>query len=176
MADSLSLRGYNNVTKHTGDEMQIVPGRGGPSNFIKWWSNRNSGIKCTIFNVNIGNGNSVSLIVESSADSSLNILHDGKGGFTFNSFHNISRAAVFPVGSYDATEIITEYQFPKLSRGAVLTRILGKLPTSTKTESKPEVKATVKPIVTPSVTKKVEVKITPPKSINANKKVTKSTD
>ncbi len=108
MADSLSLRGYNNVTKHTGDEMQLVPGRGGSSNFIKWWSNRSSGIKCTIFKVNIGNSKAVSLIIESSPDSRVNISHDGNGGFTFNSFHNISRAAVFPVGSYDADEIIAE--------------------------------------------------------------------
>ncbi len=176
MADSLSLRGYNNVTKHTGDEMQLVPGRGGYSNFIKWWSNRSSGIKCTIFKVNIGNSKAVSLIIESSPDSRVDISHDGNGGFTFNSFHNISRAAVFPVGSYDADEIIAEYQFPKLSRGAVLTRIIGKLPGSVKPEVKAEVKATTNPITTASPTKKVEVKITPPTNLSKNKKINKSTD
>ena len=159
MADSLSLRGYNNVTKHTGNEMQLVPGKGGSSNFIKWWSSRNNGIKCTIFKVNIGNGNAVSLIIESSLDSRLNILHDGKGGFTFNGFHNISRAAVFPVGSYDATEIIVEYQFPKLSRGAVLTRILGKLPSAPVAQKQVETKETKETKEVKKPNTKFEVKV-----------------
>ena len=135
MADSLFLRGFNEVTKHTGNEMQIVPGRGGSSKFIKWWSSKTCGIICTMFNVDIGNGNAVTLVIDSNSDSQIMITHDGKGGFTFNRFHNISRAAVFPVGSYNANDIIAEYLFPSLSRGAVLTRKLGELPEPKKEET-----------------------------------------
>ena len=135
MADSLFLRGFNEVTKHTGNEMQIVPGKGGSSKFIKWWSSKSCGIKCTMFNVTLGNGNAVTLAVDSNSDSHIMITHDGKGGFTFSRFHNISRAAVFPVGSYNANDIIAEYLFPSLSRGAVLTRKLGELPEPKKEET-----------------------------------------
>ncbi len=146
MADSLLLKGERSISKHTGTEMTHVQGTsGGVSRFPRWYDRGGSiqYINCAIFNVKVAGNQLVKLVVPVTKDTEVTIHHDGEGNFTFSGYRYISRAAVFPEISCAPADMITEYQFPKISGGAVLTRTLGKLPSAPKKEEAPK-KATSK--------------------------------
>ena len=135
MADSLFLNGANKITKHTGTEMAHVPGKSGASSrFPKWWNQGGTVqyVDCIILRVNIGANQLVRLVVPVTKETRVMIHHDGEGGFTFTGFRYVERAAVFPENLCGAADLITEYQFPKISGGAVLTRTVGTLPSAPK--------------------------------------------
>ncbi len=136
MADTLTLKGVDVVTNHTGTEMQLKRGKkAGSTAFPKWWDRRGQVqyVDCTIFRVDIGTA-FVRLVIPCGRTSTLDIRHDGAGNFTFGpAITGPERAAVFPDDSSAPAQLIHEYQFPKISGGAVLKRTPGSLPSSSTT-------------------------------------------
>ena len=129
MADKLVYKGGSNVVDHTGTEMQLVlPRSGDIHSFPRWWNKKGTVayVDCAIFNVTMASGQTVRLIVPVSQGSmTLEIRHDGNGNFTFPIKGSVERIAVFH-GTQNT--IYREYQFSKISGGAVLTRTISDYP------------------------------------------------
>ena len=129
MADKLTLKGVKVVTNHTGNEINLVASKGGPSHkFPKWWNKKGSNqiyIDCTIFKITRADGD-IRLVIPSSQDTRVTINYDGSDGFTFSATHAIDRAILCELNSCVP---LVEYQFAKISGGSVLTRTINPLPT-----------------------------------------------
>ena len=122
MADSLVLKGFKEVKKHTGKEMRLLlPKKGSESKMKKWWA-VNAGqvqyVSCAVFKVTV-NGNSVLLAVDASSLSTVRIDHDGRFNFNFYICNGVTRAAIFT----EDKQIIEHYLFPKISSGKIMTVI-----------------------------------------------------
>ena len=148
MADSLLLKGEGGISKHTGTEMTLVTGRGGRVTKLPRWYSRGGPVQyinCVVLRVKIAGNQLIKLVIPVNKETQLTVKHDGEGNFTFSGYRHITRAAVFPEDSYSPDDLITEYQFPKISAGAVLTRTLGKLPSAPVAPKKVETKEVKKP-------------------------------
>ena len=132
MADSLYFKADRSITKHTGTELSlIIPKGGGQTHrFPQWWDRKNivQYIKCAIFKVELSDGNTVRLVVPIEKEGvSLDIRHDGEGNFSFPAHQRIERVAVVDAVN---TTLLHEYQFPSISSGRVLKRIVADLPST----------------------------------------------
>lgn len=129
MADKLTYKGGANVVGQTGTEMQLVlPRRGDIHSFPRWWNKKGSVAyaDCAIFRVTLGTGIVVRLVLPvSQGAQTVEIRHDGNGNFAFPIRGGLERAAVFYENS---NTLYREYQFSKISGGAVLTRIVQNYP------------------------------------------------
>jgi len=126
MADSLYFKADRSITKHTGTELSlIIPKGGGQTHrFPQWWDRKNiiQYIKCAIFKVELSDGNTVRLVVPIEKEGvSLDIRHDGEGNFSFPAHQRIERVAVVDAVN---TTLLHEYQFPSISSGRILKRIV----------------------------------------------------
>ena len=122
MADSLVLKGFKEVKKHTGKEMQLqLPKRGSETKMKKWWA-VNAGqvqyVSCALFKVTVS-GNSVLLAVDASPLSTVRIDHDGNFNFNFYICNGVTRAALLT----EDKQIIEHYLFPRISGGKIMTVI-----------------------------------------------------
>ena len=129
MADKLIYKGGVDVVDHAGTEIQLVrPRKGTYHKFPRWWNKKGTVayIDCAIFKVSLSTGAVVRLIVPSNIGvMPLEIRHDGEGNFIFPVKGSIERIAVFH--ETDNT-LYKEYQFSKISGGAVLTRTVNSYP------------------------------------------------
>ena len=130
MADSISFIGAKTVRNQTGDQITLLrPKRGGDTHRIKsWWhKGRNAVyIDCALFNVDLDNGTAVQLAIPLSETTRVKFTSVGDGNFTFNKdFLGVDRAAVIDPST---GALVYEYQFPKISGGAILKRTVGTLP------------------------------------------------
>ena len=123
MSDSLMFKGVKSITKHTGSEMSLVrPQRGGDIHQVKrWWGLKQTAlyIGCAIFKVEADFGTVKLAIPTDNETTSMHIRHDGSGGFSFSSIRGCDRVGVF---SEDMSTFYREYQFSRISGGAILTR------------------------------------------------------
>ena len=131
MADKLTYKGGKDVINSSGTMKLVLPKGGGDFHRVPTWWNKKGTVKYTeaaIFKVPLDNGQQVRLVLPGvTAHMTVEIRHDGAGAFTFPNSGNLERAAV--VGA-DSLDIICEYQFAKISGGAVLKRTVGTLPTA----------------------------------------------
>ena len=131
MADRVVYKGANHVlTNNTEGRIRLIQPKGGTINkFIRWWNRKGSQyIECGIFRVELENGTAVRLVIPHvKGGMTVEIRHDGYGNFTFPGCR-LERIAVVAV---DSSEVLVEYQFSKVSGGAVLKRTLTGLPTPT---------------------------------------------
>ena len=131
MADRVVYKGANHVlTNNTEGRIRLIQPKGGTINkFIRWWNRKGSQyIECGIFRVELDNGTVVRLVVPHvKGGMTVEIRHDGYGNFTFPGCR-LERIAVVAA---DSSEVLVEYQFSKVSGGAVLKRTLAGLPTPT---------------------------------------------
>tara|TARA_R110002012_G_scaffold82366_1_gene208168 strand:- start:1178 stop:1894 length:717 start_codon:yes stop_codon:yes gene_type:complete len=121
MSDSLILTGVKDIKQHTGTEMlRLNPKRGGDTFQIKrWWTPGANGtvyVRSTVFDVTTDAG-TVKLVLETSAESKLRIIHTGSFNFTFSNVNGVSRAALFT----DEFVLIEHYVFPSISGGKIMT-------------------------------------------------------
>tara|TARA_E500000305_G_scaffold109488_2_gene114596 strand:+ start:684 stop:1370 length:687 start_codon:yes stop_codon:yes gene_type:complete len=120
MADSLVLKGFKEVKKHTGTEMKLQRPRSGTEFPIKKWWAVNAGsvqyASCALFKVTV-DGNSVLLAIDASSLSTIRIDHDGNFNFNFYICNGVARAALFT----EDKQIIEHYVFPKISGGKIMT-------------------------------------------------------
>ena len=120
MADSLVLKGYRDVKKHAGSEMQIVsPPRGGQKYPVKkWWANKGTAsyVPCAVFAVTYG-VDTCYLALNVAEMSTLRVDHLDAFEFRFSIFTGAERAALFT----DSWELIEHYLFPRISGGKVVT-------------------------------------------------------
>lgn len=139
MRDKVVYKGANHViTNNTEGRIRLIQPKGGTINkFIRWWNRKGSQyIECGIFRVELDNGVVVRLVIPHvKGGMSIEIRHDGNGNFTFPGCR-LERIAVV---SAEGIDVLVEYQFSKVSGGAVLKRILGGIPS-------PETEAVVKEI------------------------------
>ena len=131
MADRVVYKGANHVlTNNTEGRIRLIQPKGGTINkFIRWWNRKGSQyIECGIFRVELENGIVVRLVIPHvKGGMTVEIRHDGYGNFTFPGCR-LERIAVV---AEDSSEVLVEYQFSKVSGGAVLKRTLAGLPTPT---------------------------------------------
>jgi len=131
MADRVVYKGANHVlTNNTEGRIRLIQPKGGTINkFIRWWNRKGSQyIECGIFRVELENGTVVRLVIPHvKGGMTVEIRHDGYGNFTFPGCR-LERIAVVAA---DSSEVLVEYQFSKVSGGAVLKRTLAGLPTPT---------------------------------------------
>ena len=129
MADKLTYKGGATVVGQTGNEMQLVrPAKGSTHRFPRWWNKKGTVayVECAIFKVSTTSFGDLRLVIPvDGAGQTLEIRHDGDGGFTFPVKGNTERVAV--VGPNDTT-LYKEYQFSKISGGSVLTRTIQAYP------------------------------------------------
>jgi len=129
MADRVVYKGANHVlTNNTEGRIRLIQPKGGTINkFIRWWNRKGSQyIECGIFRVELDNGTVVRLVIPHvKGGMTVEIRHDGYGNFTFPGCR-LERIAVVAA---DSSEVLVEYQFSKVSGGAVLKRTLSGLPT-----------------------------------------------
>jgi hypothetical protein len=122
MTDSLVLKGFKEVKKHTGKEMQLQSSKNGSGSPIKKWWAVNAGsvqyVSCALFKVTV-DGNSVLLAVDASSLSTVRIDHDGKFNFNFYICKGVNRAALLT----EDRQVIEHYVFPKISGGKIMTVI-----------------------------------------------------
>lgn len=133
MADKLLFRGDKHIRNQEGNEMSLViPRRGGDThNVPRWWSKSNHvvNIKCAVLRVQTATRGTLRLVIPVASMESIYlwIEHEGDGTFKFKNNHvGVERVAVF---SDDMRFLYEEYQFPKISGGAVLRRQIIPLPT-----------------------------------------------
>lgn len=129
MADSLRFKGAKDITKRIGSGMRLVrPKRGGDTHQVKqWWGLKQTCLytNAAIFNVTTDFG-SVQLIIPVDTETTeLQIRHDGSGNFTFPYNRACDRVAVY---SADRSVFYKEYQFSKISGGAMVTRTVTAYP------------------------------------------------
>ena len=131
MADRVVYKGANHVlTNNTEGRIRLIQPKGGTINkFIRWWNRKGSQyIECGIFRVELDNGTVVRLVIPHvKGGMTVEIRHDGYGNFTFPGCR-LERIAVVAA---DSSEVLVEYQFSKVSGGAVLKRTLAGLPAPT---------------------------------------------
>lgn len=131
MADRVVYKGANHVlTNNTEGRIRLIQPKAGTINkFIRWWNRKGSQyIECGIFRVELENGVVVRLVIPHvKGGMTVEIRHDGYGNFTFPGCR-LERIAVVAA---DSSEVLVEYQFSKVSGGAVLKRTLAGIPTST---------------------------------------------
>jgi len=136
MADRVVYKGANHVlSNNTEGRIRLIQPKGGTINkFIRWWNRKGSHyIECGIFRVELDNGVVVRLVVPHvKGGMTVEIRHDGYGNFTFPGC-KLERIAVVAA---DSNDVLVEYQFSKVSGGAVLKRTLAGIPT-------PEIKVVV---------------------------------
>ena len=129
MADKLTYKGGKDVVNSSGSMKLVLPKGGGDFHRVPTWWSKKGTVKYTesaIFKVPLDNGQEVRLILPGvTAHMTVEIRHDGAGEFTFPNSGNLERAAV--VGA-DSLDLICEYQFAKISGGAVLKRTVGTYP------------------------------------------------
>ena len=123
MSDSLVLTGVKDIKKHTGTEMvRLTPSGGGDVFRLKeWWNQGGSHTTytdATLFSVTNG-AKSVKLAVASNTSTNLRIDVDGNFNFTFYTFNEVQRAALYT----DDLELIEQYVFPSISGGKTMTVI-----------------------------------------------------
>ena len=131
MADKLTYKGGKDVVNSVGGMKLVLPKGGGDFHRVPtWWSKKGTVTytDAAIIKVPLDNGATVRLVIPGvGAHLTLEIRHDGNGEFTFPKTGNLERIAV--VGA-DSLDIITEYQFARISGGPVLKRIVGSIPSA----------------------------------------------
>ena len=129
MADKLTYKGGAKVVGNSGTAKLVLPAGGGDFHRVpKWWGKKGtvSYVEAAIFKVPLDNGTTVRLILpDVKAHMTVEIRHDGAGNFTFPNEGHLERAAVTAT---DSLAVLVEYQFAKISGGAVLKRSISPLP------------------------------------------------
>jgi len=129
MADRVIYKGANHVVENNSEgRIRLVQPKSGTINrFIRWWNRKGSQyIDCGIFRVELDSGVVVRLVIPHvKGGMKVEIRHDGYGNFTFPGCR-LERIAVV---ADDTNEVLVEYQFSKVSGGAVLKRTLAGIPT-----------------------------------------------
>ena len=162
MADRVVYKGANHVlTNNTEGRIRLIQPKGGTINkFIRWWNRKGSQyIECGIFRVELENGTVVRLVIPHvKGGMTVEIRHDGYGNFTFPGCR-LERIAVVAA---DSSEVLVEYQFSKVSGGAVLKRTLAGLPIPTVevvVDDQPEPVLEETPVEEPAETEEVEAEV-----------------
>jgi len=129
MADKLTYKGGARVVGNSGTAKLVLPAGGGDFHRVpKWWGKKGtvSYVEAAIFKVPLDNGSTVRLVLpDVKSHMTVEIRHDGAGNFTFPNEGHLERAAVTAV---DSLAVLVEYQFSKISGGAVLKRSISALP------------------------------------------------
>lgn len=129
MSDRLILKGIDgNIDSHTGDDLTFIrPSSGRYHLFPRWW-NRKSTIQyenACILRLH-REGGDVRVIVPVQPDTLLEIRWDSDTEqFTFPVYRNVDRVGIVGLKT---SELLQEYQFPRISGGKVLKRSLAPLP------------------------------------------------
>lgn len=122
MADSLILKGVNDVRKHKGTDMLLRnPKRSSGSQFSlkKWWVNGGVStqyVKASVFDVNV-TGGTVKLAVTTSPSSVIRIDLADDGTFSFYGVNGVDYVGLFTADF----ELIEYYVMPRLAGGNVMT-------------------------------------------------------
>tara|TARA_B100000073_G_scaffold58584_1_gene43513 strand:- start:500 stop:889 length:390 start_codon:yes stop_codon:yes gene_type:complete len=128
MADSFILKGVKDVVKNTGTAVRLNPPRGGDTfKFPKWWAKKQvqQYVESTIFKMFTDGGQEFRLVVPSSSNTELKVVHDGNGNFTFPQWRGVDRVAICDTDN----SLLVEYQFPSIVKGPILKRTVQTFPT-----------------------------------------------
>lgn len=130
MADSFTLKGAKHVVENVGSAVRVTPPKGGDTHqFPRWWSLKSNGVqyvKSAIFKFTLDNSTVVRMVIPVDPENTeIKIKHDGAGNFTFPIFRGVDRIAIVAI---DDNTIYKEYQFPAISKGAILTRTVNPYP------------------------------------------------
>ena len=129
MADSFTLKGAKTVVGNSGTAQRVIPSRGGDTHqFPRWWAlkNRVQYFDAAIFRITLDNAEVVRLVIPVDKENTeITVKHDGAGNFTFPQYRGVDRVAVV---NATTTDIYKEYQFPAISKGAILTRTVAEYP------------------------------------------------
>lgn len=128
MSDRVIYKGGTHVLENnTEGRIRLIQPKAGTINkFVRWWNRKgNQYIDCGIFRVQLESGVVVRLVIPHvKGGMRVEIRHDGFGNFTFPGCR-LERIAVV---SELSSEVLVEYQFSKVSGGAVLKRTLAGIP------------------------------------------------
>ena len=128
MTDSLTYKASKSITNHTGTELALLrPSRGGDTHQVKrWWTvGKAVYIEAAIFSVATTVGELKLILAIDPETTEVDILHDGKGNFTFPKHRGIKKAAVM---SADYLTLYTDYLFPSISYEKVDKKEITSLP------------------------------------------------
>ena len=128
MSDSFTLKGERTVVNNVGEALRLNNPRGGSTfKFPQWWALKQTVqyVDSAIFKVDTDFGLTVHLVVPVTASTELKVKHDGSGNFTFPYYRGVNRVAVVDP---DTNLLYREYQFPAISKGAILTRTVNTYP------------------------------------------------
>jgi len=98
MADSLFLKGYDVVSKQTGNELTCL-GLKKTAEFFRTGAGTKEPkqyINGTVFDVTT-DGDPLKLVLDTSKSSEIHIVHDGSGGFTFANTREIEIGGLYSV-------------------------------------------------------------------------------
>ena len=128
MSDRVIYKGGTHVLENnTEGRIRLIQPKAGTINkFVRWWNRKgNQYIDCGIFRVQLESGVVVRLVIPHlKGGMRVEIRHDGFGNFTFPGCRLERIAVVAELSS----EVLVEYQFSKVSGGAVLKRTLAGIP------------------------------------------------
>ena len=133
MPDKLLFKGAKHVLNQEGNEMLMLRPRAGDTHQVARWYDRAPGnvvyISCQIFRVTTQSHGELALVIPLAGKETVKVwIEHNDGEFTFLNDHiGVDRIAVF---NSDLSELYEEYQFSKISGGAVLKRTITPLPTN----------------------------------------------
>lgn len=120
MAESFILKGQKDVVKNDSSAIRMNDPRGGNTfQFPKWWDKKQVTQYVDATCIAIGtSGGTVKLVIPSSGNTQLKVVHDGDGNFTFPQWRGVDRVGVFSM----ANELQYEYVFPNIVKGPIMKR------------------------------------------------------
>ena len=132
MPDKLLFKGAKHVLNQEGNEMTMLLPRAGDTHQVARWYDQGGSviyISCQIFRVTTQSHGELSLVIPLAGKETVKVwIEHNDGNFTFMDDHiGVDRIAVF---NNDLSELYEEYQFSKISGGAVLKRTITPLPTN----------------------------------------------
>ena len=129
MADRLTLKGYDDVTGQTGSDLTFIRPNGRDFHlFPKWYDKKGSVqyLNCSIFTVSRTDGD-IKIVIPTSINTHIELLwEDTTDTFKFPVHRGVDRVAIVDPST---NALLQEYQFSKISGGAVLKRSIASLPT-----------------------------------------------
>ena len=128
MADSFILKGKKSVYQNSGSALRLNPPRGGDTfKFPQWWDKKQvqQYVDSAIFVLTLSGDRKVKLVIPVTQNTEIKVVHDGEGNLKFPVHRGVDRVLIC---SEDNSEFYVEYQFPKISKGPILKRVIQAYP------------------------------------------------
>ena len=120
MADSFILKGQKDLVQNVGSATRINDPRGGNTfQFPKWWDKKQvqQYVASTVILI-ATDADPLKLVIPSTSNTQVKVVHDGSGNFTFPQFRGVDRVGVFNMDN----ELQYDYVFPNIVKGPIMKR------------------------------------------------------